>query len=195
MANRSSQFSRLPWGDRLRQAGRLVGKLFRSIGLIALIGCLISGLWGSALIPAWAATEPIPLAAPGSAAPISPDASAVPAEKVTQFVRAYLQVLALLERREGELRQAETEPEASRLEQEIELEAFEAIEQAFTIDLRGYFKELWPQLQAMQRDGLINLDAKGIRILPAGRLLARSVCMVFDAYLAQQNRQRFSRVI
>jgi hypothetical protein len=54
----------------------------------------------------------------------------VPAEKVTQFVRAYLQVLALLERREGELRQAETEPEANRLEQEIELEAFEAIEQA-----------------------------------------------------------------
>ncbi|XGV86637.1 MAG: DUF4168 domain-containing protein [Limnothrix sp. BL-A-16] len=127
MANRSSQFSRLPWGDRLRQVGRSVGKILLSIGLI---GCLISGLWGSTLIPAWAATEPIPLAAPLEAAPISPDASAVPAEKVTQFVRAYLQVLALLERREGELRQAETEPEANRLEQEIELEAFEAIEQA-----------------------------------------------------------------
>jgi Domain of unknown function (DUF4168) len=127
MANRSSQFSRLPWGDRLRQVGRSVGKILLSIGLI---GCLISGLWGSTLIPAWAAPEPIPLAAPLEAAPISPDASAVPAEKVTQFVRAYLQVLALLERREGELRQAETEPEANRLEQEIELEAFEAIEQA-----------------------------------------------------------------
>jgi len=32
-------------------------------------------------------------------------------------------------------------------------------------------------------------------VLPAGRLLVRSVCMVFDAYLEKQNRQRFSRVI
>lgn len=47
----------------------------------------------------------------------------------------------------------------------------------------------------MQRDGLISLDAKGIRVLPAGRLLVRSVCMVFDAYLAMHNQQRFSRVI
>ncbi len=72
---------------------------------------------------------------------------------------------------------------------------FEPIEQAFNIDFRGYFNELWPQLQSMQHDGLISLDAQGIRILPAGRLLARSVCMLFDAYLALQNRQRFSRVI
>ena len=72
---------------------------------------------------------------------------------------------------------------------------FDSIEQAFTIDFRGYFKDQWPQLQAMQRDGLISLDAKGIRVLPAGRLLVRSVCMVFDAYLAMHNQQRFSRVI
>ena len=48
---------------------------------------------------------------------------------------------------------------------------------------------------AMAADGLIALDAQGIRVLPAGRLLVRSVCMVFDAYLEHQNRQRFSRVI
>ncbi|MEN5037448.1 oxygen-independent coproporphyrinogen III oxidase [Pseudomonas sp. TWI929] len=72
---------------------------------------------------------------------------------------------------------------------------FEPIEQAFTIDFRGYFNDLWPELLTLQRDGLISLDDKGIRILPAGRLLARSVCMVFDAYLAMHNRQRFSRVI
>ncbi len=72
---------------------------------------------------------------------------------------------------------------------------FESIEQAFTVDFRGYFAELWPQLEAMANDGLIELDAEGIRVLPAGRLLVRSVCMVFDAYLEQQNRQRFSRVI
>jgi oxygen-independent coproporphyrinogen-3 oxidase len=72
---------------------------------------------------------------------------------------------------------------------------FEQIEQAFTLDFRGYFKGLWPQLQAMQRDGLVTLDSRGIKVLPAGRLLVRSVCMVFDAYLDLHNRQRFSRVI
>ncbi|MBP1125537.1 MULTISPECIES: oxygen-independent coproporphyrinogen III oxidase [Pseudomonas] len=72
---------------------------------------------------------------------------------------------------------------------------FECIERAFTLDFRGYFAALWPQLQTMASDGLIKLDAQGIRVLPAGRLLVRSLCMLFDAYLAQQNRQQFSRVI
>jgi oxygen-independent coproporphyrinogen-3 oxidase len=47
----------------------------------------------------------------------------------------------------------------------------------------------------MASDGLIELGPQQIQVLPAGRLLVRSVCMVFDAYLGQQNRQRFSRVI
>ena len=72
---------------------------------------------------------------------------------------------------------------------------FSVIEQTFAIDFAGYFRTLWPQLQAMHQDGLISLDVKGIRVLPAGRLLVRSVCMVFDAYLAMHNPQRFSRVI
>ena len=72
---------------------------------------------------------------------------------------------------------------------------FSTIEQQFNLDFRGYFAELWPQLSAMAKDGLIQLDRDAIVVLPAGRLLVRSVCMVFDAYLQQQNRQRFSRVI
>ncbi|CAM3598444.1 oxygen-independent coproporphyrinogen III oxidase [Pseudomonas wadenswilerensis] len=72
---------------------------------------------------------------------------------------------------------------------------FETIERAFTIDFRGYFKDQWPALQAMHKDGLIELSNAGIKVLPAGRLLVRSVCMVFDAYLDLHNRQRFSRVI
>lgn len=72
---------------------------------------------------------------------------------------------------------------------------FEVIEQAFTIDFRGYFKDQWPALQAMHDDGLIHLSNQGIQILPAGRLLVRSVCMVFDAYLGLHSQQRFSRVI
>ncbi|TWC12805.1 oxygen-independent coproporphyrinogen-3 oxidase [Pseudomonas sp. SJZ085] len=73
--------------------------------------------------------------------------------------------------------------------------AFAEIEQTFNIDFQGYFAALWPQLQAMAEDGLIELVNTHIKVLPAGRLLVRSVCMVFDAYLEQQNRQRFSRVI
>ncbi|AZD07359.1 Coproporphyrinogen III oxidase, oxygen-independent [Pseudomonas chlororaphis] len=72
---------------------------------------------------------------------------------------------------------------------------FEAIERQFNIDFRGYFGDLWPQLQTMAEDGLIKLSNENIEVLPAGRLLVRSVCMVFDTYLEQQNRQRFSRVI
>ncbi|VVO10961.1 oxygen-independent coproporphyrinogen III oxidase [Pseudomonas fluorescens] len=72
---------------------------------------------------------------------------------------------------------------------------FAEIDLAFNIDFRGYFAELWPQLEAMAADGLIELDNERLEVLPAGRLLVRSVCMVFDAYLQQQNRQRFSRVI
>lgn len=72
---------------------------------------------------------------------------------------------------------------------------FTDIEQRFNIDFEGYFAELWPQLQGMANDGLIELDRERISVSPAGRLLVRSVCMVFDAYLQQHNRQRFSRVI
>jgi len=76
--------------------------------------------------------------------------------------------------------------------------AFADIEHSFNIDFQGYFAEIWPQLQQMAKDGLITLDAEKISVLPAGRLLVRSVCMVFDAYLQeaqQHSQQRFSRVI
>ncbi len=72
---------------------------------------------------------------------------------------------------------------------------FASIEAAFCIDFRGYFNSVWSQLLTMARDGLIYLDADGIRVTPPGRLLVRSICMIFDAYQSLQNQQRFSRVI
>ncbi|WP_053153335.1 oxygen-independent coproporphyrinogen III oxidase [Pseudomonas sp. Pf153] len=72
---------------------------------------------------------------------------------------------------------------------------FTEIEQAFDIVFADYFAAVWPSLQRMAKDGLIEVDNERVRVLPAGRLLVRSVCMEFDAYLDQQNRQRFSRVI
>lgn len=64
------------------------------------------------------------LTAPGST---SPDSNDIPSEKVNQFVQAFLQVLDLIERREGELQGAETESESLRVQREIETEALEII--------------------------------------------------------------------
>ncbi|HEY0288963.1 MAG TPA: oxygen-independent coproporphyrinogen III oxidase [Pseudomonas sp.] len=72
---------------------------------------------------------------------------------------------------------------------------FGAIERTFAIEFQDYFRELWPQLLTMAEDGLIDIDTNGIQVKSAGRLLVRSICMAFDAYLTVHNRQRFSRVI
>lgn len=72
---------------------------------------------------------------------------------------------------------------------------FAQIEAAYAVDFKRYFVQEWSELTRMAKDGLITLTDSRIEVLPAGRLLVRSVCMVFDVYLAQQNRQRFSRVI
>lgn len=76
----------------------------------------------------------------------------------------------------------------------FELE-FAPIEERFGIHFCSYFSTIWPSLQQMARDGLINLQETGIRVLPPGRLLVRSLCMLFDGYLEAGDRQRFSRVI
>jgi oxygen-independent coproporphyrinogen-3 oxidase len=47
----------------------------------------------------------------------------------------------------------------------------------------------------MQQDGLLELSDNTITVTPAGKLLIRNICMVFDAYLRAQKEQRFSRVI
>ena len=71
---------------------------------------------------------------------------------------------------------------------------FRAIEQAFALDFNQYFANERPQLEQMAEDGLLEIDAEGIQVLPAGRLLIRNICMVFDRYLAQK-QQQFSKVI
>ncbi|MCY7393267.1 MAG: DUF4168 domain-containing protein [Leptolyngbyaceae cyanobacterium CAN_BIN12] len=56
------------------------------------------------------------------------DPGNIPSEKVNQFVRACLQVVKLIERREGDLQSIEGGAESRRLEQEIEAEALAIIE-------------------------------------------------------------------
>lgn len=73
--------------------------------------------------------------------------NAIPSEKVSQFVQAYLKVLALIEQREGELQGAETESESLRVQQEIEAAAFNLIKST------GLTEQEYLQLL-----GLANLD-------------------------------------
>jgi oxygen-independent coproporphyrinogen-3 oxidase len=72
---------------------------------------------------------------------------------------------------------------------------FTAIERQFSIDFRDYFAPQWPRLLALAGDGLIGLLPNGFVVLPAGRLLVRVVCALFDRYLEAACQQRFSRVI
>ncbi|NJL84962.1 MAG: DUF4168 domain-containing protein [Leptolyngbyaceae cyanobacterium SM1_1_3] len=57
-------------------------------------------------------------------------ANDISSEKVSQFVQAYLQVVALIDQRENDLQSAETESESLRIQQEIQTEAFSLITQA-----------------------------------------------------------------
>ncbi|MGJ0492095.1 oxygen-independent coproporphyrinogen III oxidase [Methylobacter sp.] len=71
---------------------------------------------------------------------------------------------------------------------------FAAIEKAFVIDFHDYFADELKALAPMQADGLLTVSEQTIHVLPAGRLLIRNICMVFDHYLAQK-QQQFSKVI
>ena len=70
-----------------------------------------------------------------------------------------------------------------------------SIEKQFGVDFREHFSQELEELQAMQDDGLIVISDDTITVTPAGKLLIRNICMVFDAYLRAQKEQRFSRVI
>ncbi len=67
----------------------------------------------------------------------------------------------------------------------------------FRIDFRRYFAPEMDTLQQMRADGLVHIGSRHIRVTPAGWLLIRNVCMVFDAYLRRERSdvRRFSRVL
>lgn len=74
--------------------------------------------------------------------------------------------------------------------------SFAEVEQVWGIAFRDYFAADLHKLNAMAADGLLEVDAEAIRVLPRGRLLIRNICMVFDAYLATKTGPvGFSKVI
>ncbi len=70
-----------------------------------------------------------------------------------------------------------------------------AIEQLHGINFNEYFANELKDLEGMQADGLLKLEPGRIEVNPAGKLLIRNICMVFDRYLREKQNQRFSKVI
>jgi oxygen-independent coproporphyrinogen-3 oxidase len=71
-----------------------------------------------------------------------------------------------------------------------------AIDKAFNIKFSDYFSTELEELKSMEVDGLLKLTDSAIKVVPAGRLLIRNICMVFDRYLREKTqKQRFSKVI
>lgn len=73
---------------------------------------------------------------------------------------------------------------------------YDHFEQDYQIDFNQYFAEDLLLLAPLEKDGLLDIGAKGIVVSPRGRLLIRNICMCFDIYSRQQaKRQQFSRII
>jgi oxygen-independent coproporphyrinogen III oxidase len=72
----------------------------------------------------------------------------------------------------------------------------EAIEIAYLENFDRYFAAEMLDLERLAADGLVELEDEFIHVTPAGRLLVRAVCAVFDRYLREtQERSRYSRVM
>lgn len=64
------------------------------------------------------------------------------------------------------------------------------------IDFRQYFATEIKRLAPLAEDGLVAVDESGVAITQKGRLLLRSIAMVFDRYIDQaENDNRFSKAI
>jgi oxygen-independent coproporphyrinogen-3 oxidase len=74
--------------------------------------------------------------------------------------------------------------------------SIESIELAHLIDFRRYFADELADLRRLAQDGLVELGPDWIIVTSKGRLMVRTVCMVFDRYLRERARQAsYSKVI
>ncbi len=72
---------------------------------------------------------------------------------------------------------------------------FNDIKTQFQIEPLQYFADELAELAPMMEDGLLTINATGIQVHNAGRLLIRRICMVFDEYLKKGNQIRYSKLI
>ena len=69
-----------------------------------------------------------------------------------------------------------------------------ALVEKWNFDFTSHFTQELTELREMQSDGLLTVTEDTLEIRPAGRLLVRNICMVFDRYLRQGSGD-FSKVI
>ena len=104
------------------------------LGILLVTLWLGEGWWAGVAIAAKAVNSlsSIPAVATdeGGTSRVDLDPSRIPSEKISQFVHACVQVVKLIDSREGELQSAETESESLRIEREIEAAAIALIEAA-----------------------------------------------------------------
>jgi oxygen-independent coproporphyrinogen-3 oxidase len=62
-------------------------------------------------------------------------------------------------------------------------------ERQFNASFHEYFSTELSKLDAMQKDGLVNICDKYININPKGRAMLRNICMVFDKYHQPETKQ------
>ena len=74
--------------------------------------------------------------------------------------------------------------------------SFDAFGNEHGIEFADYFAAEVERLKPLAKDDLVELDGSGVRITQKGRLLLRSIAMVFDRYIDQaSNDNRFSKAI
>ncbi len=73
---------------------------------------------------------------------------------------------------------------------------FADIERAHGIDFKSTFAAELADAKKLADDGLIELQPDAIVVTPKGRLLVRSICMVFDRYLREKRAgAKYSKVV
>lgn len=74
---------------------------------------------------------------------------------------------------------------------------FEYFRRQFGVAFFDYFSDIQADLVHLEKDKLISVNDEGLTILMKGRILARSVCKLFDAYSNKESAlsTRFSRII
>ena len=72
----------------------------------------------------------------------------------------------------------------------------ESLEQAWLLVFDRYFADELAELREFEREGLLEIEPEWICVTPRGRLLIRSICMVFDRRLREDRASgRYSKVI
>ncbi len=74
--------------------------------------------------------------------------------------------------------------------------SYESIELSYIINFREYFKSELQIIVEKEKQGLVSIEADGIKVTEMGWFFIRAIALVFDRYLQHDaNRARFSKIL